>query len=1163
MLMFALICINSVNDFFITEKFFYIYDVLRNLKLKFMKKLTLVFSLFVLSGLSMLLAQAVVINGTVTSSVEGEGPVPGVQVIVKGTTIGTTTDVDGKYELTVPEGSRTLMYIFVGMKTIEEDIEGRTTINIVMEPDVLGIDEVIVTSLGITRDKKALGYAVQDVSGEEIMKARESNIVNSLQGKVAGVQITMGDGSVSSGSRIILRGLSSLTVGSNNQPLFVVDGVPISNSYTNVGGYGGLDYGNAAMDINPGDIETLSVLKGANAAALYGSRAINGVVLITTKSGKSRAGKGLGISLEVTNMWDNVLVNPDYQDKYGQGSDGEFWYYDGAGGGLYDNVDESWGPPLDYVVQAEDLQPGGKLYWTVEQGLPQTAGQILSLPQFDSPYDPETDIRQATPFISHPNNISDDFFTTGHKRTVNLALSGATENSNFRLSLANQDISGTIPFTDLRKNTVQLNAGMDVTDRLNVSGGATYISNVSDNIVEGGYNQGNPMQSIGQWFGRQVDVAALDERWEEIDPITKYPFNWNHSYHDNPFWLLRKNTNSRNRDRIIANVNLNLDITDWLAFRALVGNDWYVEDRAQRTAHGTNGDRLGAYGAQSYRRNELNANAMFSFNKDFGEDFNVTGTLGGEYNHYDYQYHATGIQDLIVPDLYSVSNAAVQATTGLSETHTELQSVFGTVNLGFRNYLFLDLTGRNDWSSTLPIDNNSYFYPSVSLGAVITEALDLQSNILSYAKIRGSYAEVGGTAGAYQLLGTYGSSNPFNGQPRLGYTSTIPPLGLKPQNKVSIEFGGEFKFLNNRLGVDFTWYKENTINQILSLEISRTTGFSSKRINAGNLQNKGLEIQLYATPVETPNFSWDLNLNWATNENKVVELLIDEETGEETLNYLNLYNASWSAQVHARPGEEYGVFWGYAMVKENATPIYYDDAETQLSHWEYSGRYIIDPDNGLYIRSNSRTDLGNVYPDWFGGLTNSFRFKDLTASFTVDFRKGGVIYSVTDWFGAYAGVLEKTAVTNANGVNIREPVADGGGILLEGVYGEVNSDGTIQLTDAAGNPVNEAVTNSTYVDAQTYFKDYWGKHEISLFDGSYVKLREVSIGYDFRNIDFLANLGVRGAKLSLVGRNLFIFYKDTPDIDPETGMGAGNYVGMETNAIPTVRSMGFDLKLNF
>ena len=1100
-----------------------------------MKKLTLVFSLFVLTGFSFLFAQAVVINGTVTSSVEGEGPVPGVQVIVLGTTIGTTTDADGNYSLAVPEGSRRLLYTFVGMKTVEVEIGGRTTIDVVMEPDILGIDEVVVTSLGITRDKKALGYAVQDISGDEIMKAREANIVNSLQGKVAGVQITMGDGGVSSGSRIILRGLSSITAGSNNQPLFVVDGVPISNSYSQPGAYGGLDYGNAAMDLNPSDIETMSVLKGANAAALYGSRAINGVVLITTKSGKARTGKGLGVSLNITNMWDTPLVIPDFQDKYGQGSDMEFSYVDGSYGGVNDGVDESWGPPLDVG---------------------------LMIPQFDSPYDPETGIREATPWISHPDNVK-DFFVTGHKRTVSLALSGATENSNFRLSLSNQDIAGTMPYTDLRKNTVQLNAGMDVTDRLNVGGGVTYISNKSDNIVEGGYSGSNPLQSISQWFGRQVDMQYLKDHMEDIDPVTGYPVNWNHSYHDNPYWNLKYNTNGRNRDRIIGNINVNLDITDWLSFRALAGNDWYVEDRDQKQAHGTNGDRLGSYSAQSYRRNELNANAMFAFNKDFGTDFNVTGTLGGEYNHYDYQYHATGIADLIVPDLYATSNAAVQATTGLSQSHDELQSVFGTMNLGFRNYLFLDLTGRNDWSSTLPVDNNSYFYPSVSLGAVVTEMLDLQSNILSYAKIRGSYAEVGGTAGAYQLNGVYGSSNPFNGQPRLSYTSTIPPLALKPQNKQSIEFGGEFKFFNNRLGFDLTWYKENTINQIMSIAISRTTGFSSKTINAGNLQNMGLELQLYATPVETPNFSWDVNLNWATNENKVIELLVDEETGEETLNYLYLYNASWNAQVHARPGEEYGIMWGYAMVRENATPVYYDEAETQLSHWNYDGRFLINPNNGLYYRSNSRTKLGNVYPDWFGGVTNTLRYKDLTASFTVDFRKGGVIFSVTDWFGAYAGVTEETAAINENGVNIREPVAEGGGIKLEGVYGIVNSDGTVTLTDASGNPVTEAVANTTYVDAQTYFKDYWGKNEISTYDASFIKLREFAVGYDFRNIDFLARLGVKGLNLSIVGRNVFIFHKNTPHIDPETGMGAGNYVGMETNAIPTSRSLGFDLKLNF
>ncbi|KPK82679.1 MAG: hypothetical protein AMS27_14345, partial [Bacteroides sp. SM23_62_1] len=786
--------------------------------------------------------------------------------------------------------------------------------------------------------------------------------------------------------------------------------------------------------------------------------------------------------------------------------------------------------------------------------IPQTVGQKLVLPQWDSPYDPETGIRTPTPWVSNPDNVK-DFLETGHKITQNLALQGSSDNANFRLSFSNHDVKGTIPNTDLKKNTIALTAGYNVTKRLNVTGGATYIKNQSENIVENGYNGGNPMQSLGQWFGRQVNVENLRKYAGDIDPVTLYPMNWNHSYHDNPYWNMHNNTNSRDRDRIIGRLTINYKFTDWLNFDAIIGNDWYIEDRKQVQAHGTNGDRLGGFWAGSYRRNELNARSSLTVNKDFGTNLSLIASVGTEINKYDYQYHETNVSDLIIPDLYSVSNAAVPATTGLSETHTALHGVFGTVNLGFRDFLFLDLTGRNDWSSTLPVDNNSYFYPSASLGFVITEALGVQSNIFSYAKLRASYAEVGGTAGAYQLMGTYGASDPFGSQPSLSYTNTLPPLGLKPQRKKSLEFGADLKFLQNRLGIDATFYKENTINQILDIAISRATGFSSKTINAGNLQNQGVEMTLYANPVKTSDFSWNIMANWSANENKVIELY-------EDMRYLNLYSGSWHALVHARPDEEYGVLWGYDIVREHAKKVYYDDAETELSHIEYTGRPIITND-GLYIRTNARTNLGCVYPDWFGGINNAFSFKDFDFSFLIDFKKGGVVYSVTDWFGLYAGVLEATAATNDKGVNIREDPADGGGIKVDGVYGRVDTDGSIIYTDGQGNDVTTPVENSTYVLGQDFYHDYWAKTGLSVFDASFVKLREVALGYTFRNIPALQRVGIRGLSLQLLGRNLWIIHKNTPDIDPEIGMGAGNYVGVETNAIPSVRSMGFNVRVNF
>jgi len=1102
-----------------------------------MKKLFLLIVLFVFIGGYTLLAQTIVITGTVTSSTQGEGAIPGVTISVKGTTMGALTDVNGKFSLTAPQTATTLIFSYIGMKRQEVVIGGRKVIDVIMEPDLLGLDEVVVTALGISREKKALGYSVQDLGGDKIEKTKVSNIVNAFQGKLSGVQITNSDGGVASGVRVLIRGVNSLSSSGDNQPLFIVDGVPINNTTTDAGSYGGRDYGNAASDINPSDVENISVLKGASAAALYGSRAVNGVILITTKSGKSRNGQsGLGVSLEENMMWSTPLVIPKFQNLYGQGSsDGpglgqySFEYVDGAYGGVNDGVDESWGPRLD-----------GRL-----------------IPQFDSPYDPETGVRTPTPWIAHPDNVK-SFFNTGLQRTTTLAVAGSKQGANFRLSLSNQKINGILPNTDLTKNNISLNGELAVTDKITIGASASYISNKSNNIAENGYNGGNPMQSLGQWFGRQVDMTVLKARQNELNPITLTPFNWNSSYHNNPYWNLNNNTNSRNRDRMIGNINMSWKFTDWLTFRTTAGTDWYVEDIMERVAVGDVGIGYpkGEFNSYSNRRQEINANARFEFVKSFG-DFSFNGSLGTEYNHYNRQYRSTNVAQLIIPDLYSVNNAAVPATTSILENHRELQSVFGTANFGYKNFVFLDLTGRNDWSSTLPLDNNSYFYPSASLSLVVTDALHIKSDILSFLKLRGSYAQVGGTASEYSLNGTYTADQPFNGNPSLNYTSTIPPLGLKPQNKKSKEIGVELKLFKNRIGFDASFYKENTINQILNIAVSNTTGFSSKTINAGNLQNSGAELQLNLTPVQTHDFSWDISINWSKNVNKVVSLYGD-------MKYYSLYDLSWGGYVYAFPGKDYGTIFGYAIVRENATPVYYDDAKTQLAYYTYSGRPVVTK-SGRYIRSGQRTPLGNVYPDWFGGITNTLNYKKLSFSFLIDFKKGGDIFSETHMFGLYTGVLAPTAATNANGKNVRDALADGGGVLVpNAVYGKVNTDGTIAFLDATGAASATPVTNTTYADANTFYYDTYGKTELSVFDGSFTKLREVSLGYTFDNVGFLNKAGIKDVSLSLVGRNLLIIHKNVPDIDPEVGNSAGNTsVGAEQNTIPSTRSYGFNIKINF
>jgi TonB-linked SusC/RagA family outer membrane protein len=1100
-----------------------------------MKKsiLLIVLSVFI-SGFT-LLAQTRVITGTVASAVAGEGPIPGVTVMCKGTTIGALTDADGKYSITVPTSATTLVFSYVGMKSKEVEIGGRSVIDGTLESDLVGLNEVVVTALGISREKKAIGYSVQDLGGEKIEKAKVSNIVNAFQGKLSGVQITNTDGGVASGVRVLIRGVNSLSANGNNQPLFIVDGVPIDNTTTDAGSGGGRDYGNAASDINPSDVENISVLKGASAAALYGSRAVNGVILITTKTGKGQ--KGLGVTLEENVMFENPLVIPKYQNLYGQGGADDpaagqysFAYVDGLGSGTYDNVDESWGPRLD-----------GRL-----------------IPQFDSPYDPATGVRTPTPWIAHPDNVK-SFFQTGIKQTTNVAVTGSKKGSDFRLAFSNQKIKGILPNTDLTRNNITLNASTAVNDKITVGGSATYISNKSDNIAENGYNGGNPMQSLSQWFGRQVDMASLKAHYNEIDPVTNLPYNWNHSYHNNPYWNLENNTNSRNRDRLMGNINMSWKLTDYLSFKAMAGTDFYIEDIMERVAQGDVGIGYpkGYFTAYSNRRQTIDANARLEFNKHFG-DISINASLGAEYNHYNHQYHSTTVDELIIPDLYAVSNAAVAARTDMTEHHSEIQSVFGTANFGYKNFVFLDLTGRNDWSSTLPLNNNSYFYPSAALSFIITDAFGIKSDVLSFLKLRASYAEVGGTADPYALSGVYSARDPFNGNPALHYTNTIPPLDLKPQRKRSKEVGMEMKLFNNRISLDAGVYRENTVNQIMNIAVSNTTGFSSKTINAGNIQNQGVELQAMFTPVQTKDFTWDIAVNWSKNQSKVVELYQD-------MKYLSLYSLGWNALVYAFPGQDYGTIFGYAIVRENATPVYYDEAKTQLAYWTYSGRPLVNT-AGRYIRSGARTPLGNIYPDWFGGITNTFNYKNINLGILIDFRKGGDIFSVTHMFGMYTGVLEPTAATNENGKNIRDALADGGGKLIKGaVYGKVNAaDGSIVFLNADGTTSAAPVENTTYTDANSWGYGFYGKNELSVFDGSFCKLREVSLGYTFDKVGFFKKIGLRDVNLSVVGRNLWLMYTNIPDIDPEISQSAGNTsVGAETNAIPSTRSYGFNLKFSF
>lgn len=1018
------------------------------------------------------------------------------------------------------------------MASQEIQIGATTLINVVLEADIMDIEGVVVTALGITREKKALGYSVQDIGGEDLEAAKENNIVNSLSGKISGVQVVSASGAVGASSRIVIRGNNSF---GNNQPLFVVDGVPISNASTEVDQWGGQDFGNAAMDIDPANIASVSVLKGANAAALYGSRAANGVVLITTKTGKRGASQGIGVSWNTSFQWDNVAYTPLYQNKYGQGVFGDeyyakeagvdvtdlgayeeyarengFNYYDGTSSseyGVYDGVDESWGPRLDVG---------------------------LNLRQFDSPLTDPTDpmTRTYTPWVSQPDNVK-DFFQTGFTWDNNLAFTGGGEKAAARLALGYQDTKGSIPNTDLTKYTVNFNGNMALTEKFTATANITYVQNQSDNLPGGGYDENNIMQSLGGWFGRQVNMQNLKDNWE-TDNVFGNPYNWNTNYHNNPYWTVYNNTTSRVRNRVFGNIVLDYEFTDYLKLMARVGTDFYTENRkhvvADRSLESSFG---GSFWEEGRRRQETNTDLILSFDKDVAEDWNVRASVGANYMNRTYHWNQLAANELTVPDLYTIGNARGNPTVQQTDEERETNSLFGTLGVSWKRMIYLDLTGRNDWSSTLPSDNWSYFYPSASLSWVFTETWDINPMALTFGKFRVSYAQVGNSTDPYQILPTFSSSaDQFNGVAQYFYARELPPLNLLPEESNSMEFGFDLKFLNNRLGVDYTYYDIATKNQILAVDISSASGFNNMRLNAGEIRNWGHEIQATGKALKSSRgLNWDITINWAKNNNRVEELFGDLEAYQ--------ISSSWGGvTIEARPGETYGVIKGGGYVRD-------------------ANDNIIVGTDGLPLHSASPVEIGNITPDWIGGVRNTFRWRNLNLSFLFDFRKGGDVFSVTDWFGAYAGVTEETAEGD-----IRE-----NGMTMEGVYGKVDSDGNVSYLNANGDASESAVNNTTVVSALDYYSDYWGLHEPSIIDGSFIKFRELVLGYDFPK-DLIQKSGfIQSLNISVYGRNLALVWRHKSNdvrIDPETGFGAGNAgMGLEQFQLPPVRNLGIKFRFTF
>ncbi|ALO15285.1 TonB-linked outer membrane protein, SusC/RagA family [Salinivirga cyanobacteriivorans] len=1054
------------------------------------------------------------VTGTVTSASDGS-EMPGVTVVVKGTQVGTITANDGSYSIEVPQGADTLMFSFIGMNSVKKAIGNQTVINVQMVSAVTELDELVVTALGISREKKALGYAVQEVGGDDLAEAKEANIVNSLSGKVAGTQVTNASGAVGSSSRITIRGNSSFT---NNQPLWVVDGVPISNASSDVSQWGATDFGNAAMDLDPSNIESLTVLKGANAAAIYGSRAANGVIVVKTKTGE-KAKKGIGVNISSAITFDQAYNFANYQNEYGQGVAGSEYYYltsganfdgasyqdfaDGSWNGNYgffyydggaspddpysvnDNVDESWGPRLD-------------------------AG--LEIPQFNSPLtdpnDPMT--RQATPWVSRPDNVK-NFFQTGVTFDNSVTLTSNGEMGAMRLSLSHFDQKGTVPNTDLTKYTVSFNGTQNMTEWLKSNVTFNYVNNASDNLPVQGYSSNNPMQSMGGWFGRQVNMEALEAHYDELN-VFGNPYNWNTNYHNNPYWNVNYNTTSRTRDRVFGTASVDAEITDWVKVTGRVGVDYYSEVRKHVDRTMSNEQPYGAFWQSDRNNMEVNADLFASFSKEFG-DVSVDGILGTNFRRNEYGSMYLEAAELTVPNLFTISNVRGNPSTDMYDETFETNSVYAQASIGWRRAIFLDMTARNDWSSTLPADEWSYFYPSFTGSVIINELLELESDILSFAKIRGGWAKVGNDTDPYQLSLTYGGVDPFGNVTPFATSRLLPPVGLKPEQVTSTEIGLDLRFLKNRFSLDFTYYDQITYDQILQIDISQASGFDNQLINAGEIENKGFEVQLGATWFKDVNgFSWTTTVNWAKNWNQVNELYGDLEAYQIT--------SSWGGlTIEARPGQAFGVIKAGGFV--------YDE----------DGNKVIGA-NGLPLTTDAPVEVGNITPDWTGGVRNTFSYKTISLSVLVDGRYGGDLFSVSDWFGAYAGVTEETAQDG-----IRE-----NGLVVEGV----SEDGT---------------PNDVVISAADYYAGYWGREVNSVIDGSYIKLRELVLSYKIPQ-KIISKVGfIEGASVSFVGRNLAMLYihpSNDVGIDPETGFGANlNGLGLEQFQLPTARTLGFRVNLNF
>ncbi|MGA3012430.1 MAG: SusC/RagA family TonB-linked outer membrane protein [Bacteroidales bacterium] len=1069
-----------------------------------MRKFTIVLALLLLAGLQGVLAQTRVLSGVVTSS-EDKSPIPGVTIVVKSTTIGTITNVDGKYVLSVPSKYNELTFSYVGMKTKEVKIGESNTLDVVMEPDVMNMDEIVVTAIGIPRETKALSYSVQNVNADEISRASQTDVINTLQGRVSDLQVVSSSGVAGAASYIQIRGVTSLT--QNNQPLFVVDGVPIAGAET--GGdieaasnnnFDGVGLSNRAIDLNPDDIESVSVLKGGAATALYGLRAASGAVIITTKKGKATTGKKISVTFSTSVKFDVVSQLPARQDEFGQGTHGNW-----VSGNKF-----SWGPKLDTCAY-------DKSNWsTYEWKDFDVDGRIVS-----DQVGKNGAINTYNPY---------NFFQTGLTTDNSISLSGGSDVSTFYFSFSDNQTKGIIPNNTLHRNTFKISGDTKLSDHWKVSGTANYIITSANRIQQGNNTSGIMLgllrtpptfdNAAGYIFSSDYllpDGSQLPSAGNER--------SYRHGiYYDNPYWTANENHYQDAVNRLIGSAQIDYLANKWLSFTYRIGMDWYGRKIVDDLAVGSSTQPAGWAKRGEELSKNFNSDLFMTIDKNFAKDFNVHFILGQNMTEQFFTSLNSQALGLVIPNYYDLNNTASIASQE-STSDRRGAGFYGDLTLSWKNMLYLTGTGRNDWSTTLPAGKNSFFYPSVGLGWIFTQLNGLKDNkVLPYGKVRVSYSITAKDASPYSTLTPYaapaiadgwttGLTWPYNGTNGFQLSSTLGNNQLKPEKTANFETGIDLKFIQNRVGVSYTYFNNKTTDDILNVPIAASTGYTSVWLNAGSIRTSGHEVTLDLVPIKSKNWEWDVTFNWSKIDNKVLALA----PGINRL-YLGGFTGS---EIDAVVGQPYRTIYGYDWERDK------------------NGNVLIGTD-GYPIESQNETALGNVDPKWTAGIGSTLRWKDLSLYFLVDIKHGGKMWDGTrgalDYFGVSAGTLNR-----------------GEYVVFSGVMTDANGNST-----GVANTMKVPLTQDYY---QAQGSGFVGATAPYIEDAGWVRLRTITLTYNLSK--FLKKTFIRGLSVYFTGTNLLLFdhYKG---VDPETSLaGSQNAQGIDYFNMPGTKSYTLGLNVSF